>query len=69
MIRPHLDVEVRLLPPGGAAFLLALASGQPLAEAAAHADHAGFDLAANLAGLIGWGAAGKVIPPAMQQTD
>jgi Putative DNA-binding domain len=71
MIRPHLDVEVRLLPPGGAAFLLALASGQPLAEAAeaALADHAGFDLAANLAGLIGWGAAGKVIPPTMQQTD
>ena len=70
-IRPHLDVEVRLLPPGGAAFLLALAAGRPLAEAAeaALADHAEFDLAGNLAGLIGWGVAGKVILPAMQQSD
>ena len=71
VIRPHLDVEVRLLPPGGAAFLLALGADRPLAEAAeaALADHAGFDLATNLAGLIGWGAAGKVTLPAMQQTD
>ncbi len=55
VVRPHLDVEVRLLPPGGAAFLLALADGRPIAEAAAAglADHAEFDLARNLAGLIG----------------
>ena len=33
--RPYLDVEVRALPPGGAAFLLALAKGLPLGEAAA----------------------------------
>jgi hypothetical protein len=71
VIRPHLDVEVRLLPPGGAAFLLALGAGRPLAGAAEAAlvDHAEFDLAANLADLIGWGAAGKVTLPAIQQTD
>jgi len=28
--RPHLEVEVRLLLPGGAAFLHALAAGRPL---------------------------------------
>jgi hypothetical protein len=72
VIRPHLDVEVRLLPPGGAAFLFALAAGRPLAEAAeaALADSAGFDLAGKLAGLINWGVAGKVIQlAAPQQTD
>ena len=55
--RPHLDVEVRALPPGGAAFLLALAKGLPLGEAAeaALADDPGFDLAVNIAGLIGAG--------------
>jgi hypothetical protein len=69
--RPHLDVEVRLLPPGGAAFLLALATGRTLADAAetARADHSEFDLAGNLAGLIGWGVAGKVILPAPPETD
>jgi hypothetical protein len=53
--RPQLDVEVRALPPGGAAFLLALAAGRPLGEAAAAglALHNGFDLTGNLAGLIG----------------
>jgi len=55
VVRPHLDVEVRLLPSGGAAFLLALADGQPIGEAAAAglADHPEFDLARNLTGLIG----------------
>ena len=55
VVRPHLDVEVRLLPSGGAAFLLALADGRPIGEAAAAglADHPEFDLAHNLAGLIG----------------
>ena len=69
--RPHLDVEVRLLPPGGAAFLLALDSGWTLADAAetARADHSAFDLAGNLAGLIGWGVAGKVILPVPPETD
>ena len=70
VIRPHLDVEVRLLPPGGAAFLLTLAAGRTLADAAetARADHSAFDLAGNLAGLIGWGVAGKAILPAPHET-
>jgi hypothetical protein len=55
--RPHLDVEVRRLPAGGAALLAALIAGNTLAEAAegAGAEDGGFDLAANLAGLIGAG--------------
>lgn len=57
--RPQLGVEVRRLPAGGAAFLNALAAGATLGDAAlaAAADHAAFDLAANLAGLIGAGLA------------
>ena len=57
VVRPYLDVDVRLLPPGGAAFLLALAGAKPLSEAAAGAltDHPEFDLSSNLAGLIGSG--------------
>jgi len=57
VMRPQLDVVVRKLPPGGAAFLQALAAGPALgesAEIAAAADQR-FDLAANLAGLIGSG--------------
>ena len=52
--RPCLDVTVRALPPGGAAFLAALAAGDTLPAAAAAATGAdgGFDLVANLAGLI-----------------
>jgi len=55
--RPVLDVEVRALPAGGAAFIDALAAGRPLAAAAemALADDPAFDLTANLAGLIGSG--------------
>lgn len=55
IVRPALEVTVRSLPPGGAAFLLALAAGAPLAEAAsrAGAEDASFDLTVNLAGLIG----------------
>jgi hypothetical protein len=58
VLRPRLDVAVRALPPGGAAFLLALANGATLTEAAANAasDDARFDLTANLAGLVGSGA-------------
>ena len=46
IVRPYLDVEVRLLPPGGAAFLRALAEGRSLGAAAdaALADDADFDL-------------------------
>jgi len=58
VIRPHLDVIVRTLPPGGAAFLHALMRGWRLDEAATHAacDDERFDLTANIAGLIASGA-------------
>jgi hypothetical protein len=63
--RPHLDVQVRTLPPGGATFLLALAAGRPLGEAAeaALADDPDFDLTRNLAGLIGSGLVREIINP------
>ena len=65
VVRPYLDVEVRLLPPGGAAFLLALDGGLPLGEAAeaALADRSDFDLTRNLAGLIGWGLVRDLVVP------
>jgi hypothetical protein len=61
--RPHLEVEVRLLLPGGAAFLHALAAGRPLGAAAerALAECPQFDLPGNLAGLIGWGLARRIV--------
>ena len=63
--RPLLDVQVRTLPPGGAAFLLALATGRSIGEAteAALADDPDFDLTCNLAGLIGSGLARDIIIP------
>jgi hypothetical protein len=65
IVRPYLDVEVRLLPPGGAWFLRALAEGRSLGQAAdaALADCVEFDLTGNLAGLIGWGLVRRVIVP------
>jgi hypothetical protein len=47
-------VTVRLLPPGGAAFLTRLLSGQALGSAAAAALEAArdFDLAGSIAGMI-----------------
>jgi hypothetical protein len=56
--RPRLDVEVRRLPEGGAAFVVALQDGATVAEASTRAlDEApSFDLAANLAGLMTSGA-------------
>ncbi len=67
--RPHLEVEVRALPPGGAAFLAALAAGSPLGEAAeaAAADDPKFDLTGNLAGLIGSGLAREIVIPRPQK--
>jgi len=64
VVRPRLEVEVRMLPPGGAAFLLALAAGQPLREAALHAlaECPHFDLTDNVAGLISCGLATRIIP-------
>ncbi|MGE0800298.1 MAG: DNA-binding domain-containing protein [Lautropia sp.] len=56
--RPGLDVVVRRLPAGGAAFVARLAAGTPLGVAAADAQSlcADFDLAPNLAGMIDAGA-------------
>jgi hypothetical protein len=55
--RPYLDVEIRALPRGGSAFLVALIAGETLVDAveAAATEDADFDLAANLAALIGAG--------------
>jgi hypothetical protein len=53
--RPALDVVVRRLPPGGAAFLQRLIGGEPLGVAASAAlDESGaeFNLPANIAGMI-----------------
>lgn len=63
--RPYLDVQVRTLPPGGAAFLLALAEGRPLGEAAtvALAEDPNFDLTSNIAGLIGSGLVRNIVLP------
>lgn len=58
IVRPHMLVDVHRLPPGGAAFLQALADGATLSEAAeaASVSTAEFDLSANLAGLLQSGA-------------
>lgn len=58
VVRPHMTVEVRRLPPGGAAFLQALAEGKRLAAAVdiASEDASAFDLSANLAGALQTGA-------------
>ena len=52
--RPADEVLVQLLPPGGAAFLLALMAGEPLGPAAerAAADAPEFDLGASLGGMF-----------------
>lgn len=58
ILRPHWDVMVHRLPPGGAVFIEALRRGRTLAEAAEHANASEprFDLTGNLASLIGSGA-------------
>lgn len=57
IVRPEADVEVRLMPPGGAVFVLALGAGDPLGTAAGAAidADAAFDLAGNIAGLVSAG--------------
>src|SRR6516162_2061359 len=52
--RPDMEVAVRLLPPGGAAFLKTLIEGGTLGAAAAtaFAETPSFDLPANIAGMI-----------------
>ncbi|HYM98712.1 MAG TPA: DNA-binding domain-containing protein [Aestuariivirgaceae bacterium] len=56
--RPHLQVIVRRLPPGGLVFLTRLIAGEPLGAAAvaALADSPIFDLSANIAGMLEAGA-------------
>lgn len=62
--RPRGVVEVRQLPSGGAAFLNALTAGTTLGKAATAASNAdaAFDLAVNLAGLIGGQLATALLP-------
>jgi hypothetical protein len=52
--RPGLEVTVRRLPSGGAAFLSCLIAGETLGAAAAatFADYPQFDLSVNIAGMI-----------------
>lgn len=61
--RPYLEVNVHVLPPGGAEFLHALAAGRTLGEAAQHALDARpqFNLTDNVAALIGCGFARGII--------
>jgi hypothetical protein len=68
--RPHLQVEVRALPAGGAVFLLALAAGARLGEAAAWAlrECRDFDLTLNLAGLIEAATACRIVRNATAET-
>jgi hypothetical protein len=56
--RPHSEVIVRRLPPGGAVFLTHLIAGATLGAAAHCAidDSSAFDLAANIAGMLEAGA-------------
>ncbi|KXF74735.1 hypothetical protein ATN84_22850 [Paramesorhizobium deserti] len=56
--RPHLEVIIRRLPPGGAIFLMHLIEGGSLGMAAAAAleESPQFDLTANIAGMVGAGA-------------
>lgn len=58
VLRPAAAVDVRLLPPGGYAFMEQLASGHSLAQAAGQASEScpDFDLAAHLQGLFELGA-------------
>jgi len=65
VVRPHLDVEVRLLPPGSATFLFALHAGRTIGDAAevAFSEHPEFDLSGNLAELMSSGIAVEIIAP------
>jgi hypothetical protein len=64
VVRPYLEVELRRLSAGAASFILALKGGESVGEAAASAlDEApGFNLEANLAGLIESGAIVGIAP-------
>ncbi len=58
IVRPDAEVEVRVVPPGGVAFVNALVAGEALGTAAEAGQAADlrFDLAGNIAGLVGAGA-------------
>ncbi len=62
IVRPDAEVEVRHVPPGGHAFVTALAAGETLLSAAETAQAADerFDLAGNIAGLLAAGALCRV---------
>ena len=65
IVRPGAEVEVRKVPPGGYAFVTALAEGRTLLSAAETAQAADerFDLAGNIAGLLAAGALCRVQRP------
>lgn len=58
LTRPHLEVTLRRLPPGGAVFLQALTEGATLGEAATVGANSSpdFDLPANIGGVLSAGA-------------
>ena len=58
--RPHADVGVRILPPGGHDFAAALLAGAPLGEAVAQLAAEGTDPGPHLVGLIEAGAVVRV---------
>jgi len=64
-VRPGLDVETRILPPGGAGFLAALLDGKSLGDAAeaGAAATSEFDLSAHLTGLFETGAFVRAVLP------
>jgi hypothetical protein len=64
ILRPHLEVLVLRLGPGGFAFAQNLAEGVPLGEAAerAAADDAAFSLPAVLGALLAAGAFAEILP-------
>ena len=64
-VRPGLDVETRILPPGGAGFLAALLDGKTLGAAAeaGAAEASDFDLSAHLAGLFETGTFVEAVLP------
>ncbi len=65
VVRPHLQVDSHILPPGGGPFLAALIAGKNLATAAEAGGAAvpDFDLSTHLAGLFETGAIAGVLPP------
>ncbi len=71
IIRPGAEVEVRAVPPGGAAFLRKLAAGATLGEAAnaGLAASEAFDLSANLAGLLSAGVFSSFDPDTAPSAD